>query len=48
MVSGAGIIAVAGHGAFFHAPEEILRTLGGAINKGQEARLKLRGNLGQA
>ncbi len=34
--------AVAGHGAFFHAPEEILRTLAGAINKGQDARLKLR------
>jgi nitrite reductase (cytochrome c-552) len=34
--------AVAGHGAFFHAPEETLRVLGGAINKGQDARLKLR------
>jgi nitrite reductase (cytochrome c-552) len=34
--------AVAGHGAFFHAPEEILRTLAGAINKGQDARLKIR------
>ncbi len=34
--------SVASHGAFFHAPEEILRTLGGAINKGQEARVKLR------
>ncbi len=34
--------AVAAHGAFFHAPEEVLRTLGGAINKGQDARLKLR------
>ncbi len=34
--------AVASHGAFFHAPEEILRVLGGAINKGQDARLKLR------
>jgi nitrite reductase (cytochrome c-552) len=34
--------SVAGHGAFFHAPEEILRTLAGAINKGQDARLKLR------
>ena len=34
--------AVAGHGAFFHAPEEILRTLAGAINKGQDARLKMR------
>jgi nitrite reductase (cytochrome c-552) len=34
--------AVAGHGAFFHAPEETLRVLAGAINKGQDARLKLR------
>ena len=34
--------SVAAHGAFFHAPEEILRTLAGAINKGQDARLKLR------
>lgn len=34
--------AVAGHGAFFHAPEEILRTLAGAINLGQDARLKIR------
>ena len=34
--------SVAGHGAFFHAPEEVLRTLAGAINKGQDARLKLR------
>ena len=34
--------AVAGHGAFFHAPEETLRVLGGAINKGQDARIKLR------
>jgi len=34
--------AVAAHGAFFHAPEETLRVLGSAINKGQEARLKLR------
>ncbi|MDY6848137.1 MAG: ammonia-forming cytochrome c nitrite reductase [Thermodesulfobacteriota bacterium] len=34
--------AVAAHGAFFHAPEEILRVLGGAINKAQNARLKLR------
>lgn len=34
--------AVASHGAFFHAPEEILRTLANAIKKGQDARLKLR------
>jgi len=34
--------AVAGHGNFFHAPEETLRLLGSAINKGQDARLKLR------
>ncbi|MCL2457438.1 MAG: ammonia-forming cytochrome c nitrite reductase [Desulfobulbus sp.] len=34
--------AVASHGSFFHAPEETLRTLAGAINKGQDARLKLR------
>ena len=34
--------AVAGHGSFFHAPEETLRLLGSAINKGQDARLKLR------
>ena len=35
-------IAVASHGSFFHAPEESLRVLAGAINKGQDARLKLR------
>jgi Formate-dependent nitrite reductase, periplasmic cytochrome c552 subunit len=34
--------AVAGHGNFFHAPEDTLRLLGSAINKGQDARLKLR------
>jgi nitrite reductase (cytochrome c-552) len=34
--------AVAGHGSFFHAPEESLRILGSAINKGQDARIKLR------
>lgn len=34
--------AVAGHGSYFHAPEESLRILGSAINKGQDARLKLR------
>jgi nitrite reductase (cytochrome c-552) len=34
--------AIAAHGSFFHAPEETLRILGSAINKGQDARLKLR------
>ncbi|MDX2495065.1 MAG: ammonia-forming cytochrome c nitrite reductase [Desulfuromusa sp.] len=34
--------AVAAHGSFFHAPEETLRVLGTAINKGHDARLKLR------
>jgi nitrite reductase (cytochrome c-552) len=34
--------AIASHGSFFHAPEETLRVLGSAINKGQDARLKLR------
>ncbi len=34
--------SIAAHGSFFHAPEETLRVLGSAINKGQEARLKLR------
>ncbi len=34
--------AVAAHGAFFHAPEEVLRGLGSAIGKAQEARVKLR------
>ncbi len=34
--------SIASHGSFFHAPEETLRILGSAINKGQEARLKLR------
>lgn len=34
--------AVAAHGSFFHAPEETLRVLGSAINKGQDARIKLR------
>lgn len=37
--------AVAGHGSYFHAPEESLRILGSAINKGQDARLKLKGVL---
>ena len=34
--------AVAAHGGFFHAPEETLRILGTAIDKGHDARLKLR------
>lgn len=34
--------AIAAHGSFFHAPEETLRVLGSAINKGQDARIKLR------
>ncbi|HEY5672380.1 MAG TPA: ammonia-forming cytochrome c nitrite reductase [Malonomonas sp.] len=34
--------SIAAHGAFFHAPEETLRVLGSAINKGQDARIKLR------
>ena len=34
--------AIASHGSFFHAPEETLRILGSAIEKGQEARIKLR------
>lgn len=34
--------AIAAHGSFFHAPEETLRVLGSSINKGQDARLKLR------
>lgn len=34
--------SIAAHGSFFHAPEETLRVLGSAINKGQEARVKLR------
>jgi nitrite reductase (cytochrome c-552) len=34
--------SIAAHGAFFHAPEETLRVLGSAINKGQDARVKLR------
>ena len=34
--------SIASHGSFFHAPEETLRVLGSAINKGQEARVKLR------
>jgi len=33
--------AIAGHGSFFHAPEETLRLLAGANEKAQEARLKL-------
>ncbi|MGI6657659.1 MAG: ammonia-forming cytochrome c nitrite reductase [Desulfobulbus sp.] len=34
--------AVAGHGSFFHAPEETLRVLGNAIDRGQDARVQLR------
>jgi nitrite reductase (cytochrome c-552) len=34
--------SIASHGSFFHAPEETLRILGSAINKGQDARIKLR------
>jgi nitrite reductase (cytochrome c-552) len=34
--------SIAAHGSFFHAPEETLRVLGSAINKGQDARIKLR------
>jgi nitrite reductase (cytochrome c-552) len=34
--------SIAAHGSFFHAPEETLRVLGSAINKGQDARVKLR------
>jgi len=37
--------SIASHGSFFHAPEETLRILGSAINKGQDARVKLRGVL---
>lgn len=34
--------SIAAHGSFFHAPEETLRGLGSAINKAQDARIKLR------
>ena len=34
--------SIAAHGSFFHAPEETLRVLGSAINKAQDARVKLR------
>jgi nitrite reductase (cytochrome c-552) len=34
--------SIASHGSFFHAPEETLRILGSAIEKGQDARIKLR------
>ena len=34
--------AVAAHGAYFHAPEEVLRTLGTAIHKAGQARAKLK------
>jgi len=33
--------AAAGHGSSFHAPLEVARILGGAIDKGQEARVLL-------
>ena len=33
--------AIAGHGNFFHAPEEVLRLLGSGNEKAQQARLKL-------
>ena len=36
-----GDMAIAGHGAFFHAPEEVLRLLGSANEQAQQARLKL-------
>ena len=35
-------LSIASHGSFFHAPEETLRVLGSAINKAQDARIKLR------
>lgn len=34
--------ALASHGAFFHAPEEMLRIIADAIHYGEEARIKLR------
>lgn len=34
-------MAIAGHGAFFHAPEELLRLLGVANDQAQQARIKL-------
>lgn len=33
--------SVASHAAFFHAPEEVLRLLGSAIDKAKDARIKL-------
>jgi len=33
--------AVASHGAFFHAPEEVLKTLGTSLEKAANARIKL-------
>lgn len=36
-----GDMAIAGHGAFFHAPEELLRLLGVANDQAQQARIKL-------
>ena len=38
-------MAIAGHGAFFHAPEEVLRLLGSANEQAQQARIKLVGVL---
>ncbi len=37
--------AIASHGGYIHAPEESLRVLGVAINKGSDARIKLAGIL---
>lgn len=34
-------MAIAGHGAFFHAPEEVLRLLASANDQAQQARIKL-------
>lgn len=34
-------MAFSGHGAFFHAPEELLRLLGVANDQAQQARIKL-------
>jgi len=36
-----GDMAIAGHGAFFHAPEEVLRLLASANEQAQQARIKL-------
>lgn len=37
--------AIASHGGYIHAPEETLRVLGIAIDKGSQARIKLAGTL---